>query len=171
MSDIMEEVLDIKSMYFALGRSLRLRNDDLQAIRKEYPNESGHDAEQALNDVLLLWLKKEYNEERFGPPTWRMLVEAVNKKSGGNNYELAKQIASNHPAGRDIISYVEHNIMIMHDDVHVHVHVHGVNDKVCQQQETICSASFISTLWQVRLVNSNYYCTMIVTFRPIRLLH
>ena len=93
----MEEVSDIKSMYFALGRSLRLRNDDIGAIRKDYPNESDHD--QALNDVLLLWLKKEYNVERFGPPTWRMLVEAVNKRSGGNNYELAKQIALNHPAG------------------------------------------------------------------------
>ena len=93
----MEEVSDIKSMYFGLGRSLRLRNDDLEAIRKKYPSESDH--EQALNDVLLLWLKNKYNVENFGPPTWRMLVEAVNKKTGGNNYELAKQIALNHPAG------------------------------------------------------------------------
>ena len=95
LSDVMEEVLDIKSVYFALGRSLRLRNDDLQAIRKKY--ESDH--EQALNDILLLWLKKEYDVESFGPPTWRMLVEAVNKRSGGNNYQVAKQIALNHPAG------------------------------------------------------------------------
>ena len=93
----MKEVLDVKSMYFALGQSLKLRNDDIGAIHKDYPNESDH--EQALNEVLLLWLKKEYDVERFGPPTWRMLVEAVNKKSGGNNYELAKQIALNHPAG------------------------------------------------------------------------
>ena len=91
----MEEVLDIKSVCFALGRSLRLRNDDLVAIRKKY--ESDHD--RALNDVLLLWLKGEYNVESFGPPTWRMLVEAINKRSGGNNQELAKQIALNHPAG------------------------------------------------------------------------
>ena len=98
LTDIMEEVVDIKSMCFALGRSLRLRNDDLETIHKKYPNESDH--EQALNDVLLLWLKKEYNVERFGPPTWRMLVEAVNKKTGGNNYELAKQIAQNHQIGR-----------------------------------------------------------------------
>jgi hypothetical protein len=106
----MEEVLDIKSMCFALGRSLRLRNDNLEAIRKKYPD---HDAEQALNDVLLLWLNKEYNVERFGPPTWRMLVEAVNKKSGGNNYELAKQIALNHPAGSyyySIANVFDHNI-------------------------------------------------------------
>ena len=97
----MEEVLDIKSMWFKVGRSLRLRSDDIGAIRKGYPNKFDHDA--ALNDVLLLWLKKEYNVERFGPPTWRMLVEAINKRSGGNNYELAKQIALNHPAGSTII--------------------------------------------------------------------
>ena len=101
LTDIMEEVLDIKSVYFSLGRSLRLRNDDLDAIRKKYPNESDHDA--ALNDVLLLWLKNEYNIESFGPPTWRMLVEAVDKRSGGNNHELAKQIALKHPAGSSTI--------------------------------------------------------------------
>ena len=99
LTDIMEEVLDIKSMWFELGRSLRLQNDNLEDIHKKYPNESDRDADRALNDVLLLWLRRKYNVERFGPPTWRMLVEAVNKRSGGNDYELAKQIALNHPAG------------------------------------------------------------------------
>ena len=99
LTDIMEEVLDIKSRCFALGRSLRLRSDDLEVIHKKYPSDSDHDTEQALNDVLILWLKQKYNVEKFGPPTWQILVEAVNKRSGGNNHEMAKQIASNHPAG------------------------------------------------------------------------
>ena len=102
----MEEVLDIKEMWFALGRSLRLRNDDLSAIRRKFPNESDCDAEQAFNDVLVLWLRKEYNVDRFGPPTWRMLVEAIDKKSGGNNHEVAKQIALNHQTG--IESYIHY---------------------------------------------------------------
>ena len=96
MTDILEAVLPIKSAYFALGRSLRLRPADLRSIQAAYPSES--DAEQALSDTLELWLQKRYNEERFGLPTWRMLVEAVNRKTGGNNHELAKEIASNHPA-------------------------------------------------------------------------
>ena len=98
----MEEVVSIQSMYFQLGRMLRLRDHDLKAIRKAYTNEAYPnevDAESALNDVLLLWLDQKYNVERFGPPTWRMLVEAVDKKTGGNNHDLAKEIASNHPAG------------------------------------------------------------------------
>ena len=93
--DIMGEVLSLKTIYYSLGRSLRLLTDDLKAIREAYPSES--DAEQALEDVLLLWLRQKYNVEKFGPPTWRMLVEAVDKKAGGNNHDLAKEIASNHP--------------------------------------------------------------------------
>ena len=71
---------------------------DLRRIRSEHSIES-----DALEDVLLLWLNREYNVKEHGPPTWRMLVEAVDKKSGGDNHELAKQIALNHPAGREII--------------------------------------------------------------------
>ena len=102
LADVMDEVLTIKSKYFALGRTLRLKNANLQAIRTKYPTES--DFELALNDVLLLWLDKQYNIGRFGPPTWQMLVEAVDKESGGNNHELAKQIALKHPAGMSCIT-------------------------------------------------------------------
>ena len=97
LPDVLEEVHSIKSAYFSLGQWLRLSTDDLKAIRTAYPDESM--ADQVLNDVLLLWLNQKYKIEKFGLPTWRMLVEAVDKKTGGNNHELAKQIASNHPTG------------------------------------------------------------------------
>ena len=70
---------------------------DLRVIRDEYSKES--EAEQALEDVLLLWLNQKYNTQKFGQPTWRLLAEAVYKETGGNNPELAKRIASKHPAG------------------------------------------------------------------------
>ena len=97
MTDVLEEVLSIKAVYFPLGECLRLSSYDLKAIREAYPDDSL--ADQALKDVLLLWLNQKYKVERFGPPTWRMLVEAVNKKTGGNNLELAKEVASKHPTG------------------------------------------------------------------------
>ena len=101
MIDVLEAVLPIN---FALGRSLRLRTSDLRSIQAAYPSES--DAEQALSDTLELWLQQKYNAERFGPPTWRMLVEAVDRKAGGNNHELAKDIASDHPVtGRQSCLY------------------------------------------------------------------
>lgn len=83
--------------YSSLGLALRLRDYDLKAISQAYPNECEN--EIALKEVLLVWLRQRYNVERFGPPTWRMLVEAVDNATGGNDHELAKKIASNHPAG------------------------------------------------------------------------
>ena len=75
---------------------MRLRIDDLRSVQAAYCNES--DTEQAFSDTLELWLKQKYKVERFGPPTWRMSVEAVDRKTGGNNHDLAKEIASDHPA-------------------------------------------------------------------------
>ena len=106
----MEEVLSIKAVYFPLGECLRLSSRDLKAIREAYPDQSM--ADQALKDVLLLWLNQKYKVERFGLPTWRMLVEAVDKKTGGNNHELAKEIASNHPIGTYICDFMYFSCII-----------------------------------------------------------
>ena len=76
---------------------MRLASHNLEAIHEAYPDESM--ADRALKDVLLLWLNQKYRVEKYGLPTWRMLVEAVDKKTGGNNHDLAKEIASNHPTG------------------------------------------------------------------------
>ena len=93
----MEEIISIRSQYYAIGRSLRLEARDLKALREAYPSES--DSAQALEDVLLLWLDQKYDAERYGHPTWRMLVVAVDKETGGNSHELAKKIADGHLAG------------------------------------------------------------------------
>ena len=97
MTDVLEEVLPIKAVYFPLGECLRLSSCDLKVIREAYPD--GSMADQALKDVLLLWLNQKYKVEKYGLPTWRMLVEAVDKMTGRINHELAKEIASNHPIG------------------------------------------------------------------------
>ena len=94
----------VKTVYFPLGECLRLQTPDLKAVREAYRNESM--ADQALKDVLLLWLDQKYRVDKYGPPTWRMLVEAVDKRTGGNNHELAKEIASNHPKGDSFYVYV-----------------------------------------------------------------
>ena len=50
-----------------------------------------------MSRLLTEWLKKNYNVEKFGPPTWKMLVEAVAAPNGGNNRSLAEKIATLHP--------------------------------------------------------------------------
>ena len=52
--------------------------------------------EKSLSDVVNEWLSQSYNTERFGLPSWKMLVDAVAHRSGGNNYALARQIAIQH---------------------------------------------------------------------------
>ena len=101
LSEVIEEILPIQSRYYYLGRSLNLKIADLRKIRDEHPTES-----DALEDVLLLWLNQQYDVKNCGYPTWRRLVEAIDKKSGGDNHELAKQIALNHPAGINIYRYI-----------------------------------------------------------------
>ena len=50
-------------------------------------------------EMLQIFLKHRYNIEKYGPPTWRKLVEAVDSPAGGNNHSLAKKIAENRKGG------------------------------------------------------------------------
>ena len=90
--DIYEAVVSIIAEYYKLGIGLRLKPGELQAIRKS----CGQDVDQAFTDVLLAWLRQRYNIAKYGPPTWRMLVRAVDSPAGGNNPALALTIAGNH---------------------------------------------------------------------------
>ena len=108
--NVLEAVLPIKSIYFSIGQCLGLPLTVLESIRK-----AESDAEQALSDTLKLWLQQKYDTERFGPPTWRMLVEAVDKEAGGNSNELAKEIASNHrTTSRQSTKYYKCSTLCMH---------------------------------------------------------
>ena len=99
--DIKEEILVIKADYYALGQALRLSVGDLRAVQHDNPR----NADQALTNVLYLWLCQKYRVEKFGEPTWKMLVEAVDHPAGGNNHALAKKIAKNHPVGKWVTVY------------------------------------------------------------------
>ena len=89
----MSEVLSRKASYYALGRALRIEAGELEAIHRQYQST---DFDMALNQVLLLWLRQKYNVQKFGRPTWRMLVEAVENRAGTNDPALAQKIALKH---------------------------------------------------------------------------
>ena len=75
---------------------------------------------QAFMEVLLAWLRHRYNIKRYGPPTWRRLVEAMDNPAGGNNHALAKTIAEHYPVkvvtdkATDEVDKVMANNMILH---------------------------------------------------------
>ena len=76
-------------MCLALG----LLPSDQSAIAAVHP-ENPH---KCLQAVVVKWLQKGYNYQKFGSPTWRMLVKAVDDPAGGNNSALAETIANKHP--------------------------------------------------------------------------
>ena len=94
LRDVNRAVVSVKARYYNLGIGLGLPPRELDKIHKGFP----HDVDQAFTEVLLVWLRH-HNVEGYGPPTWRRLVEAVDSPAGGNNHELAKNVASQHPVG------------------------------------------------------------------------
>ena len=46
-------------------------------------------------DILDKWVRKDYNHEKFDPPSWRTLVKAVASNAGGQNPALPATIALN----------------------------------------------------------------------------
>ena len=86
--EIQSELTDITHKWKGLGKALGLRLPVLDTIEADRP-----DCASRLERVLTEWLQQAYNTERFGPPSWKLLVSAVAHPIGGNNYALAQQIA------------------------------------------------------------------------------
>lgn len=70
---------------------MRIKVGDLDAVKADKPT-----PEAGLTAVLKLFLKKVYNVRKFGEPTWRRLVQAVQDPNGGDNPSLAEAISKEH---------------------------------------------------------------------------
>ena len=83
----MELLKDERAKCYKIGTWLKLRPSTLEFIRAESPDHA-----TAMVEIILNWLRGSYNTEMFGPPTWKMLAEAVRAPNGGNNWALAEKI-------------------------------------------------------------------------------
>ena len=90
--DVVEEIIDVASKWRPLGLALRLKVAELDTISSK----NHTDPTECLRDMLLAWLQQRYDTKKFGPPSWRMLCQAIAKAAGGNNPALAKKIAEHH---------------------------------------------------------------------------
>ena len=90
--DVYREVVSLAGSWSSMCLALRLRPSDRSKIAAAHPG----NPDECLEAVVVKWLQKGYNCQRFGPPTWRMLVEAVDDPAGGNHNALAETIAKNH---------------------------------------------------------------------------
>ena len=90
--DVHREVVSIQPKYYQFGIQLGLPLQEMEAVQKAFRQ----DIPQAFTEVLQIFFKQCYNIQKFGPPMWRKLVEAVDSPAGGNNHALAKKIAKDH---------------------------------------------------------------------------
>ena len=90
--DVESEVIDIAARWEPFGSALRIPPAKLSTIKAT----PGSTPESCLKNTLLEFLKKNYDTEKYGEPSWRLIVHAVAARAGGNNVELALEIAKNH---------------------------------------------------------------------------
>ena len=100
--DVFDEVEGLAGRWQNMCIHLGLRPSDRDIIGGKFQL----DPTYCLMEVLVKWLRKSYDTERYGPPTWRSLVAAVANPTGGDNPALAKQIAENHQ-GKDFDKLIQ----------------------------------------------------------------
>ena len=94
ISDLFEvhsELCNVAARWKGLGLALRLHPGTLDNIETDC-----RDVQSCLREVLTQWLKRAYNTNRFGAPSWQLLVAAVDHPAGGNHPALAQTIALSH---------------------------------------------------------------------------
>ena len=118
--DLQSELIPAAASWKSIGVALRLKPDFLQSIDTWY---SG-DPRVCLSWMVMEWLKRNYNVEKFGEPSWRMLVDAVGNPAGGANMALAMDIARRHKArglssGSFVVTVSNKQILIVEKGKHM----------------------------------------------------
>ena len=90
--DVLREMITVASSWKAIGRGLGINSGRLETIDKNNPGNS----KECLSEMLTCWLKRNYNVERFGEPTWRAVVNVVAHPAAGDNCAHALSIARKH---------------------------------------------------------------------------
>lgn len=83
----------------AIGIAFRIDPGRLDQIETD----NHGDCISCLSRVLTCWLRRNYNVQRFGEPTWQTIVKVVAHPAAGDNCTLALNIAGKHP-GKDYCS-------------------------------------------------------------------
>ena len=88
--EVFEALAPIAIRWKRIAIALNLSILDMEVIDME----SGTVDEKLLK-VFSKWLRREYDTEKYGLPTWTALIKAVRSKIGGGNPALAEEIKQN----------------------------------------------------------------------------
>ena len=119
LTDVKSEVFDVASKWRYFGEALHINPATLDRF--------GGDAVNCLTSTLTEFLKKNYDTNKYGVPSWKLIVAAVGYKEGGNNRNLALTIAKNHPSTKGI--FITYTIYI---------------DKQCLKVQGTCKCTCIA---------------------------
>ena len=98
--EVRKEVSKLTANWQALGSALGLS----RSATREIDLANRGDPSRCLDGVIEKWLNQDYNYEKFGLPTWKKLVAAVESNSGGKDPALAKKIGLARFTGKPLIS-------------------------------------------------------------------
>ena len=91
--DMVSALIPLLTKWKEIGTALGLRHSALEII--EATDKGG--ARMCMQGMLVQYVRKSYNCDRFGDPSWMCLCKAIAHPAGGNNEELAQTISKEHP--------------------------------------------------------------------------
>ena len=97
--NVLSELNPLAACWKNIGFALRLKPDALEKIDRQH---SG-DLSACLASMVKEWLKRNYNVEKFGEPTWQRLAEAVGDPAGGADKALSMRIAEQHSMSTKVV--------------------------------------------------------------------
>ena len=74
--------------YAQIGRNFGLAPSTIESIKENHPGDNS----KALQEVIITWVRQDFNTKKFGLPSWRKVVEVI------SDFDklLAKKIAEDH---------------------------------------------------------------------------
>ena len=94
--DVLAELMPVVGRWKAIGEGLRLSLgalDEIEATHNRNPRD-------CMSAMLKHWLRRNYDVEQFGEPTWQVVVKVVGHSAAGSNCALAMSIAGRHSGNR-----------------------------------------------------------------------
>ena len=88
----MKEMVEVAANWKAIGGGLGIDCGRLALIEANSPQ----DVKKCLSEMLTCWLKKNYDVDRFGEPTWQAVVKVVADPAAGDDHAHALSIAEQH---------------------------------------------------------------------------
>ena len=89
-NEVYKALEKFKAKYNQIAIYFGLPPSKVEEIRGNHPGDNA----SVLNDVIVSWVRQEYDVRKFGYPCWRKVVEAA---IGAEIKLQAKKIAESHP--------------------------------------------------------------------------